>query len=586
MTGSSRRIALLSATCAVLAGVLVTPAGAATRPKFELSPVTKDPYPRFVARRGQTVSGAVRLHSRSAKRQTVRLQALDLVTARTGGIEYASGRPHATGAWLKLQRRDVVLPARATRIIHFTARVPSGAAPGQHYAGIVAIDRAELRRATAPAGHTGVVLRAVTRIALPVRFRLPGKAGRSVAARRLAFAADASGSRLDLDLRSTGQLLIRETKVDLRVARVGGRKLFRHKATLSEFVPKTTIRYPIAWRGTPTPGVYRVSGTVTPKGGRVVRVDKTVRFGKPEAKTVQQLEGVPPSDHAEDGGPPLMLIALGVAVLLAIVASVALPAAAAPPRRRQGGARGVTLHPAARRRAAAGAASAWLVALAAFAGSAPAAVPVNLGQAAPFAVLGATTVTSAGTSTITGNLGVSPGTSITGFPPGVLVGTKYTGLGALGAHADVATAYTAAILVPKTADADVLGGRTIGPGVHAGAALSLAGTLTLDAGGDPNAVFILKAGSTLTTSASSFVSLTGAAQACNVFWLVGSSATLGATLAAARQHPRQHVDLLRRGQHGGRAGARGQRRGHARQRHGQPRALRHRSVDRARARLR
>ncbi|MDX6676227.1 MAG: hypothetical protein QOE31_279, partial [Solirubrobacteraceae bacterium] len=64
MTGSSRRIALLSATCAVFAGVLVTPAGAATRPTFELSPVTKDPYPRFVARPGQTVSGAVRLHSR------------------------------------------------------------------------------------------------------------------------------------------------------------------------------------------------------------------------------------------------------------------------------------------------------------------------------------------------------------------------------------------------------------------------------------------------------------------------------------------------------------------------------------------
>src|SRR5688572_23173504 len=99
MTGPSKWIALIGATCAVLAGVPITPAGAATRPKFELSPATKDPYPRFVARPGQTVSGAVRLHSRSAKSQTVRLQALDLVTARTGGIEFASGGPHATGAW-------------------------------------------------------------------------------------------------------------------------------------------------------------------------------------------------------------------------------------------------------------------------------------------------------------------------------------------------------------------------------------------------------------------------------------------------------------------------------------------------------
>jgi hypothetical protein len=323
MTGSSRRIALLSATCAVFAGVLVTPAGAATRPTFELSPVTKDPYPRFVARPGQTVSGAVRLHSRTGKPQTVRLQALDLVTARTGGVEFASGRPHATGAWLKLQRRDVALPARATRIIHFTARVPADAAPGQHYAGIVAINRAELRRAQAPAHKAGVELRAVTRIALPVRFRLPGTAGRSVGARRLAFAADASGSRLDLDLRSTGRLLIRETQVDLRVAEQSGRKLFRHKATLSEFIPQTTIRYPIAWHGTPKPGTYRLTGTVKPEGGRVVRIDKTVTFGKPEAKKVRQQAGAAPSHDAGAGGPPLALvIALGAALLLAIAASV------------------------------------------------------------------------------------------------------------------------------------------------------------------------------------------------------------------------------------------------------------------------
>ena len=322
LTGSTRRFALLGAIATVLAGVLVTPAGAVTRPTFELSPVTKDPYPRFVARPGQTVSGAVRLRSRSGKAQTIRLQALDLVTIRTGGIEFAPGRPHATGAWLKLQRRDIQLPARATRIIRFTARVPASAAPGQHYAGIVAIDRAELRRANAPADKAGVELRSVTRIALPVRFRLPGNAGRSVAARRLAFASDASGSRLDLDLRSTGHLLIRETKVDLRVAEQGGRRLFRHKATLSEFIPQTTIRYPIAWRGTPKPGTYRLTGTVKPQGAKVVRIDKTVTFGKPEAKKVQQQTGVAPIDDAEAGGPPLMLvIALGAALLLAIAAS-------------------------------------------------------------------------------------------------------------------------------------------------------------------------------------------------------------------------------------------------------------------------
>lgn len=321
--GPTRRFALLGATAAVLAGVLVAPAGAATRPTFELSSVTKDPYPRFVARPGQTVSGAVRLQSRTGKPQTVRLQALDLVTARTGGIEFPSGRPHATGAWLKLQHRDVALPARATRIIRFTARVPAKAAAGQHYAGIVAINRAELRRANAPADKAGVELRAVTRIALPVRFRLPGAAGRSVAVRRLAFAADASGSRLDLDLRSTGHLLIRGSRIDLRVAEQGGRRLFRHKATLAEFIPQTTIRYPIAWRGTPKYGTYRLTGTVKPKGAPVLRIDKTVTFGRPEAKKVKQQTGVVASGDPDAGAPPLMLIvALGAALLLAIAASV------------------------------------------------------------------------------------------------------------------------------------------------------------------------------------------------------------------------------------------------------------------------
>ena len=190
--------------------------------------------------------------------------------------------------------------------------------------------------------------------------------------------------------------------------------------------------------------------------------------------------------------------------------------------------------PAARRRGPGIAATAWLVALAAFAGDAPAATPVQIGRAAAFAVLGATTVTSAGTSTITGDLGVSPGTAVTGFPPGagtgVLNGTMHAGDSvAAGAHGDLATAYDAAVLVPKTADATILDGLTLGPGVHRGATLSLAaGTLTLDGGGDPNAVFIFQAGTTLTTAAGSLVSLTNGTQACNVFWQVGSSATLGA----------------------------------------------------------
>ncbi len=160
---------------------------------------------------------------------------------------------------------------------------------------------------------------------------------------------------------------------------------------------------------------------------------------------------------------------------------------------------------------------------------------VPLGRAEAFAVLGATTVTSAGVSTLTGDLGVSPGTAVTGFPPGILNGTMHAGDGAAAlAHTDVATAYLDAAGRTPTAPAGVLDGLTLTPGVYAsGAALALAGTLTLDAQGDPSAVFILKAGSTLGTAANSHVVLAGGAQACNVFWQVGSSATLGASSSLA-----------------------------------------------------
>jgi Ice-binding-like len=159
---------------------------------------------------------------------------------------------------------------------------------------------------------------------------------------------------------------------------------------------------------------------------------------------------------------------------------------------------------------------------------------VPLGTSANYVVLGGSTVTNTGNSTLGGSLGVSPGTSITGFPPGNVLApgtTDKTNAAAQQAQSDLTAAYVNAAGRPldATTAAD-LSGRTLQGGVYAGpskGALGLTGTLTLDGAGNANSVFIFQTNSTLITGSSSTVRLINGAKECNVFWQVGSSATLG-----------------------------------------------------------
>lgn len=159
-----------------------------------------------------------------------------------------------------------------------------------------------------------------------------------------------------------------------------------------------------------------------------------------------------------------------------------------------------------------------------------------LGSAASFAVLGGSAVTSTGNTVLTGDLGVSPGTAITGFyPSGTVSGTTYAGGSiAVTAQTDVLAAYNALTgeVVLKNWTDQNLGGLSLTAGVrNFTSSAQLSGILILDAQGDPNARFDFLIGSTLTTVGSSSVLLVNGAQANNVYWQVGSSATLGSSTA-------------------------------------------------------
>lgn len=168
-----------------------------------------------------------------------------------------------------------------------------------------------------------------------------------------------------------------------------------------------------------------------------------------------------------------------------------------------------------------------------FVAAIPAAAQISLGTAQSFGVLGGSTVTNTGATTVNGNVGVSPGTAVTGFPPGVVAGGAIHANDAVAVQAqnDLTTAYNNIATTPCTVDltGQNLGGLTLTPGVYCfSSSAQLTGALTLDALGNPNALFLFKIGSTLTTASGSTVTVINGGSSCNrVYWQVGSSATLG-----------------------------------------------------------
>jgi hypothetical protein len=161
--------------------------------------------------------------------------------------------------------------------------------------------------------------------------------------------------------------------------------------------------------------------------------------------------------------------------------------------------------------------------------------PVALGAVSALAILAGVSISNTGETVINGDIGLSPGTSVGGFPPGILIGTLHINdVIANQAKIDLTAAYNDAAGRTSTDIVTLsgnIGGLTLTPGLYKSTSFLdiSSGDLTFDAQGNPNAVFIIQIASALTTTSGRKVFLTGGASASNIFWQVGSSATFGTT---------------------------------------------------------
>ena len=155
---------------------------------------------------------------------------------------------------------------------------------------------------------------------------------------------------------------------------------------------------------------------------------------------------------------------------------------------------------------------------------------ITLGSAATFGVIAGTSFVNTGLTVVSGDIGVSPGSSVTGFPPGICIGKTLIAGAAAQPKLDALAAYNAiaALTATTTQPSPDLGGLTLGAGVYKFPdSAQITGSLTLDAQGDPNALFIFQISTTLMTSVAAEVLIINSGQACNVQWQVGTSATIG-----------------------------------------------------------
>jgi len=265
----------------------------------------------FQARPGELMRGELLVRNTGPKPKRIELAGTDAVTAGGGGYAFSSFSPCQAGSWLRLARRSVTLRPRGAAVVPFTIAVPRDASPGEHFAGITAVDAAEVAAVSARRAvlrHTGAVI--LTRAGIAVQVDLPGAPVYRLAFRGVRLAVSPSGARLALQIANTGNQLVPSTHVHLVVSR-GARTVFRSETQLGVFLTDGGLDYEIPWQGTVADGLYHITGWLAPSRGARVPLVQTLRIAD---RSIHELRRESPvATVAASRIPAVLLIALGVA---------------------------------------------------------------------------------------------------------------------------------------------------------------------------------------------------------------------------------------------------------------------------------
>jgi hypothetical protein len=266
---------------------------------------------------GRRLRSAVTLRNLSRRRVTVILQTADIENASNGNADYVTTRLHRAGRWLHLASRRVRLAPHAVRQIGISVRVPARAAGGSHYAGIVAINAADLAKHAARGKSKGraFTFYRISRQALPLTIHLPGRLTRSLTLRSAKLIAEPIGVGLVLGLLPGGTELTQAAPIKLRVLR-GARRIFAYHSALGQLFPGSALNYRVPWPGRPTPGTYHLIGQIRPQGSAVINIDRTIRFSAAGAR--QLTRETPPLARATYAGIPgwIWTVLVGGSVLV------------------------------------------------------------------------------------------------------------------------------------------------------------------------------------------------------------------------------------------------------------------------------